>query len=285
MKAGTTLLLLATLLGGAHASPAPVTLSNGGMQDGLAERAVTITVNVPAGTIVGTQELWTENFNGIPYAEPAQRLRPPVRRQGRLNNFDATTAAPACPQQIADSDSNDFLAKVISTVANTQLFKQALKISEDCLNINVIRPKGTKAGDKLPVLFWIYGGGFELGWNSMYDGSLLVKSGLDVGKPFVFVAGELSLWRPRSLARALASGGLGSGVAVCVRAVPGLPSCRPAVCAAAAARMGHRHGAAEGCSCKASQRIGAVPGETADPLRPPVVVIQTQLYPRRGRSR
>lgn len=193
MKVATTFFILASLLGNAFASPAPVTVSDGGLQDGLEERAITVTVNVPAGSIVGTSELWTENFNGIPYAEPAQRLRKPVRRQSPLVNYDATKAANACPQQLADSDSSDFLATVLSTVGQTTLFKKALKISEDCLTVNVIRPKGVKAGDKLPVLFWIYGGGFELGWSSMYDGSLLVKSGLDVGKPFVFVAGEFAI--------------------------------------------------------------------------------------------
>lgn len=190
MKVAITFFTLASLLGSAVASPAPVTVTDGGVQGGLEERAVTVTVDVPAGSIVGTQDLWTEDFNGIPYAEPAQRLRKPVRRKDPLVNWDATKAAAACPQQLADSDSEDFLAKIMTTVSNTGLFKKALKISEDCLTLNVIRPKGTKAGDNLPVLFWMYGGGFELGWSSMYDGSLLVKSGLDVGKPFVFVAGE-----------------------------------------------------------------------------------------------
>lgn len=190
MKVASTFIILASLLGSSFASPAPVVVSDGGMQGGLEERTTTITVNVPAGSIVGTQEIWTENFNGIPYAETAQRLRKPVRRKDPLVNWDATKAAAACPQQIADSDDPNFIAQVLSTVSETSLFKKALKISEDCLTVNVIRPKGVKQGDNLPVLFWIYGGGFELGWSSMYDGSLLVKSGLDVGKPFVFVAGK-----------------------------------------------------------------------------------------------
>ncbi|KAK4132191.1 alpha/beta-hydrolase [Trichocladium antarcticum] len=155
------------------------------------EKRAAPTVSSSAGNIVGVTRLNTEAFNGIPFGEAPVgnlRLRPPVRVTKSLGTFDATQIAPACPQFLADSDSNDFLAMVIGTVANTALFQKALKISEDCLTINVIRPIGTKAGDKLPVLFWIFGGGFELGWSSMYDGGLLVTSAMQMGKPYVFVA-------------------------------------------------------------------------------------------------
>ena len=47
---------------------------------------------------------------------------------------------------------------------------------------------GTKPGDKLPVLFWIFGGGFELGSPAMYDATGLVANGVAQGKPFVFVS-------------------------------------------------------------------------------------------------
>jgi carboxylesterase type B len=30
--------------------------------------------------------------------------------------------------------------------------------SEDCLTVNVFRPSGTLAGEKLPVIAWIHGG-------------------------------------------------------------------------------------------------------------------------------
>lgn len=39
-------------------------------------------------------------------------------------------------------------------------------LSEDCLRLNVIRPTGTQEGDKLPVGYWIYGGGFQMGGNA-----------------------------------------------------------------------------------------------------------------------
>jgi carboxylesterase type B len=60
-------------------------------------------------------------------------------------------------------------------------------IGEACLQLNVHRPAGTKAGDKLPVLVWIYGGGFELGWNFMYDGKPWVQTSMDQGRPIVMV--------------------------------------------------------------------------------------------------
>ncbi|KLT38579.1 alpha/beta-hydrolase, partial [Cutaneotrichosporon oleaginosum] len=185
MKVFSTLLTLTSILG-ALAAPAPVVDDSH-----LDERALTITVSAPAGTIVGKRGLLTDDFNGIPYAAPPisnLRLRPPQRISSPLNNFDATKAAAACPQFLADSDDSGLLAQVMSTVSRTALFQRALKISEDCLSVNVIRPRGTKAGDNLPVLFWIYGGGFELGWSSMYDGGGLVQNAALNGKPYVFVA-------------------------------------------------------------------------------------------------
>lgn len=59
---------------------------------------------------------------------------------------------------------------------------------EDCLTINVQRPGGTKAGDNLPVMLWIYGGGFELGSTTLFDGAHTVEKAVELGKPVVFVA-------------------------------------------------------------------------------------------------
>ncbi|KAK4120494.1 alpha/beta-hydrolase [Parathielavia appendiculata] len=181
---GIAALVIAALVGQvAAAPPEPPTH--------LVEKRAAPTVSSPAASIVGTSRLATEAFNGIPFAQPPVgplRLKPPVRLNSSLGNFDASGIAPACPQFAADSDSNEFLAQVMDTVMNLPFFQQALKISEDCLTLNVIRPIGTKAGDKLPVLFWIYGGGFELGWSSMYDAGPLLVNAINMGKPYVFVA-------------------------------------------------------------------------------------------------
>ena len=62
--------------------------------------------------------------------------------------------------------------------------------SEDCLTLNVFRPSGIDVNSTLPVMVWIYGGGFDSTWNmflhslnststggasSIYNGSLLVE--------------------------------------------------------------------------------------------------------------
>ncbi len=50
--------------------------------------------------------------------------------------------------------------------------------AEDCLYLNVWKPAGAKAGDKLPVMVWIYGGSFTSGAGSLYDGTPFVKNGI-----------------------------------------------------------------------------------------------------------
>ena len=129
------------------------------------ERGAAPTVTISTGTIVGASRLATEAFNGIPYALPPtgdRRLRPPVRLTSSVGTYDASGIPNACPQFLASTESNDLLGKVLDSVTGTPLFQKALKVSEDCLTVNVVRPKGTAAGDKLPVLLWIFGGGFEV---------------------------------------------------------------------------------------------------------------------------
>ena len=51
--------------------------------------------------------------------------------------------------------------------------------SEDCLYLNVWTP-AKSAKEKLPVMVWIYGGGFAGGATSYYDGTLLARKGVIV---------------------------------------------------------------------------------------------------------
>ena len=60
-----------------------------------------------------------------------------------------------------------------------------MKVSEDCLCLNVWTP-AKSAGEKLPVMVWIYGGGFALGSTSTpsYSGEKLAEMGSS--KVFVY---------------------------------------------------------------------------------------------------
>ncbi|KAF3351932.1 hypothetical protein VdG1_09386 [Verticillium dahliae VDG1] len=132
-----------------------------------------------------------ESFGGIPFAEPPVgrlRLKPPQRIARNLGTFDATGPAAACPQMVSSSESENFLFNLLGDIANLPFVQKVTGQTEDCLSITVARPEGTKADAKLPVLYWMFGGGFELGWSSMYDGTGLIKHGVDLKKPFIFVA-------------------------------------------------------------------------------------------------
>src|SRR5579863_9463750 len=66
------------------------------------------------------------------------------------------------------------------------------EMSEDCLTLNIFRPPSIDVNSSLPVMAWIYGGGFMSVWwmplcspkltllfiagaSSLYDGSALVE--------------------------------------------------------------------------------------------------------------
>lgn len=143
----------------------------------LQKRVDQVTVVTPIGTIVGAVA-GVEAFNGIPFAEPplkSLRLRPPVRLTHHLGHFDATAPAPACPQ---GPKSNNTLPGLPPKPEG----------QEDCLTVTVQRPIGTSANASLPVLFYIYGGGFEDGSTSMYNATTIMNIATNNGQPFIFVA-------------------------------------------------------------------------------------------------
>lgn len=151
----------------------------------------TVTIAFPEATIIGLAGS-VEQFPGIPFAQPpvnSLRLKPPQPLNASLGTINATENGKACPQFVFSDTINDAIPTAeLGLLLDLPFFQTVLNAGEDCLNINVHRPSGTTAGDKLPVLFWIFGGGFELGWNSMYDGASWVSESVTQGKPIIFVS-------------------------------------------------------------------------------------------------
>lgn len=57
------------------------------------------------------------------------------------------------------------------SLVNTQMPDGA---SEDCLTLNVFRPSSTASNAKLPVMVWIFGGGFNQGFSSQFNASAII---------------------------------------------------------------------------------------------------------------
>ncbi|KAI0319091.1 Alpha/Beta hydrolase protein [Amylostereum chailletii] len=70
-------------------------------------------------------------------------------------------------------------------------FSETLSIddlSEDCLSLNIIRPKQSSNATSLPVLLWIFGGAYVQGDSSLYNGTSIVTRSLARDTPVVFVS-------------------------------------------------------------------------------------------------
>ncbi|KAF4469382.1 triacylglycerol lipase V precursor [Fusarium albosuccineum] len=179
------------LIAGVFAAPAPIPIPEPATPATIEERAEKVTVAVPSGTVIGSSSGEVESFRGIPFADPptgSLRLKPPKKLSKALGTFDASgLVGPSCPQMFISTGAEDVISEFLSDFLSIP-FLQVVTGQEDCLTMTVQRPAGTKAGDKLPVLFWIFGGGFELGSSAMYDGASLLGTAIDQDQPFVFVA-------------------------------------------------------------------------------------------------
>jgi hypothetical protein len=94
-----------------------------------------------------------EKFLNIPFGQDTGGLarftspKPAVLSAGLV--YDASRQGPICPQQVGGGFAYE---------SNVSLAEQ----SEDCLRLKVARPAGTREGDALPVMVYIYGGKFML---------------------------------------------------------------------------------------------------------------------------
>ncbi|RMD40452.1 hypothetical protein DV735_g4666, partial [Chaetothyriales sp. CBS 134920] len=149
------------------------------------------TVSIENGTVVGYSLLSVESFKGIPFAQPpvgSLRLKPPQPITESFGTLDATGIPRACPQFYVGFDDSNLPQSAIAALLNSPLFQTVSDAGEDCLTVNVQRPEGTTSSSALPVVVWIYGGGFQLGSTQFYDGTSLVSRSASLDQPVIFVA-------------------------------------------------------------------------------------------------
>ncbi|RDX46049.1 extracellular triacylglycerol lipase precursor [Lentinus brumalis] len=130
-------------------------------------------VNVGGSTITGITQIFLgalgiDFFGGIPFAQPPignLRFAPPVLLDTPGNGtLDATQFGAPCVQFNVSG------------------------VSEDCLTLNIFRPSGTTSNASLPVMLWIYGGGFLEGATSVYNASAIIAQSVLRGTPVVYVS-------------------------------------------------------------------------------------------------
>jgi len=131
-----------------------------------AAQARTAPIRTDAGPVTGVVADGVASFKGIPFAAPpvgALRWKAPQPPKPWSAPFAADHYASDCMQKPFGGD-----AAPLGTPP-----------AEDCLYLNVWMPSARSAAP-LPVMVWIYGGGFVNGGSSpsVYDGSAFAKRGV-----------------------------------------------------------------------------------------------------------
>jgi para-nitrobenzyl esterase len=139
------------------------------MMLGIAAHADPLVVRLEQGKIRGKliHDGAVRAYLGVPYAAPpigSRRWAPPQPVAAGKGVLDATQYGHRCMQ---------------GHVFDDMVFQDASE-SEDCLSLNVFVPAHAKAGARLPVMFWIHGGGYAGGGSSepRHDGDFLPGKGV-----------------------------------------------------------------------------------------------------------
>jgi para-nitrobenzyl esterase len=112
-------------------------------------------VNTDSGAVRGVTEGRSEGFLGLPYAAP------PVR--------ELRFAPPAAPAKWKGVRSADRQSPACLQFEPTGV-REEQAVSEDCLYLDVYRPRNAKPRDRLPVMVWFHGGGNTQGTGVIYGG-------------------------------------------------------------------------------------------------------------------
>jgi len=149
-----------------------------------------------SGKVEGAVDHGIVSWKGIPFAAPPVgelRWRAPQPAAPWQGVREATAYGHDCMQKPFPSD-----AAPLGTPP-----------AEDCLYLNVWKPEHATATKKLPVVLWIYGGGFVNGGSSppTYSGAALAKKGVMVVS-FNYRLGRFGTFAHPALTKADADSGL-----------------------------------------------------------------------------
>lgn len=136
-------------------------------------------VKTSCGEIKGICRENCNTYFGIPYAKPPVgelRWREPEKQEPWTGLFVADKFGNMCFQNLPEED------QPITGRFKKEFYSNPDYIppmSEDCLTLNIWTPHDS-AGKKLPVAFWIHGGGFGGGYNSEmeFDGEAYCRKGV-----------------------------------------------------------------------------------------------------------
>ncbi|XDG09198.1 hypothetical protein ABKA04_008813 [Annulohypoxylon sp. FPYF3050] len=150
---------------------------------------LTLSLSVAAGQVVqigesrisyrGTTKGSVEYFENIKFAHDTSGEKrfasPEPYTPPAGSEIDATVPGPACPQ---------------SKSGLPPFFSETPDISEDCLHLRIVRPTGTIAEDRLPVVVWLHGGGVVMGsaYDPHFDPENIIKLSASIEKPVIYVS-------------------------------------------------------------------------------------------------
>ncbi|KAK7026258.1 Alpha/Beta hydrolase protein [Favolaschia claudopus] len=131
------------------------------------------TVHTTSGTYIGFSHPHNalDVFLGIRFASPpSARFLPTMSTSPAAYKQSALSFGADCPQLPARMS-------VAGFVVGPPL--KGTEESEDCFFLNIWRPASNGVGKRLPILVYIFGGGYVLGSGSQFDhdGTSLVTSG------------------------------------------------------------------------------------------------------------
>lgn len=136
-------------------------------------------INTPCGPVQGCagRVAGTAAYKGIRYAT-AGRWEYPVQVKAWEGTYDATSYGSCSYQPRAFYNEEENQKKYFYYHEFRK--GEAYTYSEDCLFLNVFTPDTAKAGDQLPVLIYIHGGGFTggCGHEKHFDGPVWPAKGV-----------------------------------------------------------------------------------------------------------